>query len=74
MSKRTTSQRYIAQAVADDGCSRRFAVLAESADEAKLRVEAFLALHWRGWHVERVKATPLKPRDPPVPLRGVGAV
>ncbi len=74
MSKRSTSQRYVAQAIAADGCARRFAVLAESEAEARLRVETFLALHWRDYHVQAVKVTPPKPRDPPVPSRGVGTV
>ena len=74
MSKRSTSQRYVAEVAGADGCARSFAVLAESETAARERVEVFLALHWEGYTVRRLVASPRKYADPPVPLRGVGAV
>ncbi len=63
-------KRYLATAVTTDGCSRKFAAVAHTLDDANRMLAKHLGKHWPGYVVESITET----TDVPGAAVGVGSV
>ncbi len=53
----TPTKRYLATAVSTDGCTREFAAVAHTLDDANQMLAKHLGKHWPGYTVQSITET-----------------